>query len=413
MSLTVEKLNDDTTFLFSFVPSFTPKSTKRKLPGAFTILLDPWLSGETSIVHPVFQLASHTSECAIKSLAELQDHPDVIIISQEKPDHCHRETLCSLPKTTRTRILATPAAAKTIRSWKHFHPETLHVMAPYYPDKPGVVTRIRLEPYTSSSSAGEITIANIVTKYDLTKLHNAIGITYRPPGSLLSAVGGETVKLIELSRPATSPGPLHKARSAAKLSTNTPTPQTRHRAFSAPRPNFLDPLGRSPTPNPTPSPTNHRIPCNPSLPARRHKEQPLSVLYTPHGLSLPALQPYLTHHLSRIGALPLTALFHCLNSEENPLFLGGLVARGAPGGVEIAAGSGARYWVGAHDEAKALSGVATRWIRSRGYGLEEVRGMLWERESVGGIRLASVVHDSDALDGDDVSTDLTSTRTKG
>jgi len=29
------------------------------------------------------------------------------------------------------------------------------------------------------------------------------------------------------------------------------------------------------------------------------------------------------------------------------------------------------------------------------------------------IRLASVVHDSDALDGDDVSTDLTSTRTKG
>ncbi|KAK5146809.1 hypothetical protein LTR32_001643 [Rachicladosporium monterosium] len=192
MSLTVEKLNDDTTFLFSFAPSFAPKSTTRKLPGAFTILIDPWLGGETYILHPVFQLASHTSECAIKSLAELKDHPDVIIISQEKPDHCHRETLCSLPKTTRTRILATPAAAKTIRSWKHFHPETLHVMAPYYPDKPGVVTRVRLEPYTSSSSAGEITIANIVTKYDMTRLHNAIGITYRPPGSLLSAVGGET-----------------------------------------------------------------------------------------------------------------------------------------------------------------------------------------------------------------------------
>ncbi|KAK0262141.1 hypothetical protein LTS09_003566 [Friedmanniomyces endolithicus] len=373
MSLTVEKLNDDTTFLFSFAPSFAPKSTTRKMPGAFTILIDPWLGGETSILHPVFQLASHTSECAIRSLAELKDHPDVIIISQEKPDHCHRETLCSLPKTTRIRILATPAAAKTIRSWKHFHPETLHVMAPYYPDKPGVVTRVRLEPYTSSSSAGEITIANIVTKYDMTRLHNAIGITYRPPGSLLSAVGGETVSLLELSRPATSPSTLHKARSAAKLSTNTPTSPNRQRAFSAPRPNFLDPLGRSPplTPEPpTPSPPTTTT----------------AVLYTPHGLSLPALQPYLTHHLHRIGALPLTALFHCLNSEENPLFLGGLVARGAPGGVEVAAGVGARYWVGAHDEAKALSGVATRWIRSRRYSAEEVRGMLWERESVGGVK---------------------------
>ncbi|TKA69390.1 hypothetical protein B0A55_08678 [Friedmanniomyces simplex] len=392
MSLTVEKLNDDTTFLFAFAPSFAPKSTKRKLPGAFTILLDPWLAGQSSILHPVFQLASHTSTCAIRSLADLKELPDIIIISQDKPDHCHRETLCSLPKNARTRILATPAAAKTIRSWKHFHPDTLHVMAPYYPDTPGVVTRIRLEPYTSSSSAGEITIANIVTKYDLTGLHNAIGITYRPPGSLLSAVGGDTISLSELSRPATSPGSIHKVRSAVRLPNTESAPTTppaRQRAVSAPRPNFLDPLGRSETINTetaTPPPELRRVDSKAETLTRRHKEKPLSLLYTPHGLSLPALQPYLSHHLQRIRALPLTALFHCLHSEQNPLFLGGLVARGAPGGVEIAAGVEARYWIGAHDEAKALSGLATRWIRSRRYSREEVRGMLWERESGRGVR---------------------------
>jgi len=121
MSLTVEKLNDDTTFLFSFAPSFAPSNNKRKLPGAFTILVDPWLAGQSSILHPVFQLANHTAPAAIKSLAELKEHPDLIIISQDKPDHCHRETLCSLPANTRTRILATPAAAKTIRAWKYVY----------------------------------------------------------------------------------------------------------------------------------------------------------------------------------------------------------------------------------------------------------------------------------------------------
>ncbi|KAK5699845.1 hypothetical protein LTR97_005977 [Elasticomyces elasticus] len=384
MSLTVEKLNEDTTFLFAFAPSFAPKSTKRKVPGAFTILLDPWLEGASSILHPIFQLASHTHKSAIKSLADLKEQPDLVIISQDKPDHCHRESLCSLPESTRTRILATPAAARTIRSWKHFHPDTLHVMPPYYPERAGVVTRIRLEPYTSSSSAGEITIANIVTKYDITGLHNAIGITYRPPGSLLSAVGGETINLAELNRPATSPGALRKSRSDVRLTSTKSNPTTRGRSGSAPRPNFLDPLGHSQSmpEEPVLGPLElRRVDSKAEIIARRHKEKPLSILYTPHGLSLAALEPYLSHHLERIGALPLTALFHCMNSEQNPLFLGGLVARGAPGGVDIAAGLEARYWISAHDEVKELRGVSTMWIKSKRYSREEVMGMMWERES--------------------------------
>jgi len=250
-----------------------------------------------------------------------------------------------------------------------------------------VITRIRLEPYTSSSSAGEITIANIGTKFDITGLHNAIGITYRPPGSLLNAVGGDTVSLSELTRPATAPN-LHKARSAVRLNNTTPpsTP-TRGRASSAPRPVFLDPLGRAQSLNSETAPPAREAlrridsKAEHALITRRHKEKPLSILYTPHGLSLAALQAYTTHHLERINALPLTALFHCMNSEQNPLFLGGLVARGAPAGVDLAAGLEARYWVSAHDEVKDLRGLATVWIKSRRYSKEEVMGMLWQRES--------------------------------
>ncbi|KAK5114323.1 hypothetical protein LTR62_002574 [Meristemomyces frigidus] len=390
MSLTIDKLNDDTTFLLAFAPSFAPKSTKagRKFPGASTILLDPWLGGDAPILHPTFQVSRHTGSSIITSLTELDPPPDVVVISQDKPDHCHQPTLCSLPKDTRTRILATPGAAKTIRGWKYFDHGIVHVMKPYNPHKASVVTRIRLEPYSSTSSAGEITIANIPTRRDITGLHNAIGITYRPPGSLLSAFGGdETVSLSDLSTTPDAARTLRKARSAANISNATNKSRTyslRDRSDSAARPTYLDPVGnREGTTLVTELPFSElqRVDSKTSQITRHHREKTLSVIYTPHGLPLSTLKDYLAHHLQCVGAYPVTALFHCMNTEENPWCLGGMVANGAPGGVEVASSLEAKHWIGTHDEIKELKGVATLWLKSRRYSVEEVMGMLWERES--------------------------------
>ncbi|KAK5131387.1 hypothetical protein LTR08_000990 [Meristemomyces frigidus] len=334
MSLTVEKLNDDTTFLLAFAPSFAPsKPPSRRLPGAFTILLDPWLAGRASILHPAFQTSSHARASAIPTLTALPDPPDLIIISQSKPDHCHRATLCTLPPATPTRILATPAAAKKIRSWQHFDAAVVHVLPPYHPRKPATVTRIALPAYTAASAAGELTIAHIPTKRDLTGLHNAIAITYRAPASLLTSFEDEPPK----PRPATNP-----------LNTTTPSPP--------PRPIFLDPLGLTLPPLPPPK-----------------TEKVLSTLYTPHGLSPSTLHPYLTTHLTPTTApAPLTLLLHGLHTASNPRLLGGRVARGAPGGVPIAKMLRARYWVGAHDGGKVEGGVAVRGAGGGGGGGSEV-----------------------------------------
>ncbi|KAK4549297.1 hypothetical protein LTR36_007756 [Oleoguttula mirabilis] len=400
MALTVEKLNDDTTFLLAFAPPFAPQKATRKFPGAFTILIDPWLAGRSSFLHPAFQVSQHTSDCALHSLADLQEQPDIVIISQDKADHCHKETLCTLPRDTSTCILATPAAAKKIRSWKHFDSSIVHVMKPYNAEKPETVIRISIPAYTSSSSKGQITIANVPTRRDVTGVHNAIGITYRPPGSMLTAFEGELIKLTDMMNPSSTSPKLHKARSAIKLteaiSTPPPTSPNRPRTASSPRPVFLDPLGRAqtlPEPPAHTTTTTTTTTTNGRPASRAHKEKTLSVLYTPHGVSSTTLTPYIDRHLRPTSAgAPLTALFHCLNTEENPWFLGGIVANGAPGGTAIARQLRAQHWIGAHDEAKDLRGVATTWIKSRLYTVGDVEGMLREGRVVGRDAAGTEVH---------------------
>jgi len=391
MALTIEKLNDDATFLLAFAPTFAPKKPGRKFPGAFTILIDPWLNGDSSILHPVFQVSRHTSACALKSLADLVEQPDLVIISQDKPDHCHRETLCTLPRNTETSILAIPSAAKKIRSWKYFAEDVVHEIKPYHAKQKDTIVRIPLASYTSSSSKGEITIANIATRLDMTGLHNAIGITYRPPGSLLTALNDETIDLAELVKPEGRPK-LHKSRSAIKLPTEPITPmpaRVRPRTASSPKPCFLDPQARTQTmPGRATPPVRERSDSVMEKQSSRPcKEKALSVIYTPHGISTSALAPYVTSHLRQDlrQDLPpsspdfrLTALLHCMNTEENPWLLGGMVANGAPTGVEICKQLGAKHWVSTHDERKDNGGVSVAWLRSTRYGLEDVRKMLDE-----------------------------------
>jgi hypothetical protein len=385
MALTVNQLNGDTTFLLTFTPPFAPdQSTKTtKFPGDYTILIDPWLKGHSSILHPTFQISHHTVEPAFTKLEDIKQHIDLIVVSQDKPDHCHRETLCSLPKDGHADILATPAAAKKITSWKHFDPRRVHVLHPYKTDQPETVIKILLPAYTSSTASGDITIANVATKRDITGLHNSICITYQPPSSIFTMntqferyEQGMNVQLSAngITRPRT---PAQRPRTGSDTLLPADKQQLR-KSVSFPYLRKPEDTDVPPVP-PLPAPQRSRADSGIAPPTRpTNKEKVLSIIYSPHGVSPSTIAPYLLTYLRPMHALPVTALFHSMNTEQNPWFMGGTVAGGAPLGVQLAKAIGAQHWIGAHDESKDNRGLATIWIKSRQYGVDEVKRMLLE-----------------------------------
>lgn len=270
MQLKIQQLNADTTFLLDF--------------DDFTILIDPWLTGSSPIFHESFAVARHTTDSTIQSLAELEKSPDLIIISQAKNDHCHKETLSTLPKTWKGTIAATTAAAKKILGWKLFSAEQVIIIQDYNSSKPA--GKIALP--NSLRPTAEMTLSNIPSPFDLSAVHNAVAFT-------------------------------------------------------------IDQIEQT--------------------------TDPLRVLYTPHGIAPPLLKAYLTKNPD---LLPLDILIHSLNVEANPLFLGGVIANGAPGGLDLVKTCEGRVknWIGAHDEAKDNGGIAVKLIRCQAFGVEEVEGML-------------------------------------
>jgi hypothetical protein len=105
-------------------------------------------------------------------------------------------------------------------------------------------------------------------------------------------------------------------------------------------------------------------------------ERPLSIIFSPHGISYANLQSYTTGHLVAEAALPLTALLHCFDSVSNPWWLGGNILLGAPAGTETAGRLGARAWISAHDGDKDVRGLATGLLRTRKWRRDEVAGSL-------------------------------------
>ena len=77
-----------------------------------------------------------------------------------------------------------------------------------------------------------------------------------------------------------------------------------------------------------------------------------------------------------VAALPLTLLLHSFDRVENPWYMGGNLAAGLPGGIEIAQNLMARCWISAHDEEKDNSGLSVMSVKTRKYTKEEVREML-------------------------------------
>jgi Beta-lactamase superfamily domain len=338
MSLTVTHINADSTFLLVFrpaaaaAPAFPPSPGRS--PGSFSILLDPWLVGESTIISSLFSVARHTTPACISSLRDLPSPPDLVLISQEKPDHCHEETLRQLDPGSKNSdntlsksplILAEPNAAKRIRSWKHFSPDCVQALERWEPNsnKENNIRRLPIPASSPLGRPGEVSIAFIPNKWDLSGLHNAIGITYRPP-STRHALGDSSI-----TPPAS---PLLSPASATPLQTST--------SYAA------------------------------------IQDRTISVIYSPHGVSYSLLQPYASQHLVKEAALPLTLLLHSFDRVQSPWWLGGNVSAGSPGGVEIARNLQTRCWISAHDEVKDLRGIVIPYMRTRVYTREEVEALV-------------------------------------
>ncbi|PGG97720.1 hypothetical protein AJ80_09655, partial [Polytolypa hystricis UAMH7299] len=388
MPLTITHLNADTTFLLTFTPTISSSSAS----SSFSILLDPWLTGPSITLHKYFASASHTIAPSITHLSQLPSTPNIILISQNKSDHCHEATLRQLPPNlgsdnenntnNKSIILAEPGAAKRIRGWKYFDPKRVRKIPKYEARKEGgegegSVVRCNIERLDSEGQDGEVTIALIPAAQMSMGVHTAIGITYREPTAGGAGCdngdddddGGHVVgregesgneKKAEAKKPAASsadPKPGAHARPVTAPTAILLEPNGNGSATSpadsplaSPKRSILSAPPLSPT-SITSNPTTTATPTSPVLLSQKSAASPsnsasnappndanpprapiLSILYTPHGtFSHTTLQSYLTSHLRPLSALPLTALIHSFDAVRNPWYLGGTISLGARG----------------------------------------------------------------------------------
>ncbi|KAI0514837.1 hypothetical protein F5B22DRAFT_609901 [Xylaria bambusicola] len=394
MALTVKHLNSDASFLLSFEPVIPESIADSVLPHPFTILLDPWITGPSTIFHPRISNTTQKHPACISSLTELLRPPDLVIISQHNPDHCNEATLRQLPANGSTQILAEPASARIIRGWNYFDKNKIRTIRrwedPRITGKQSVI-RIPVPPVQPNGAEGEVTIAFIPQKRDLAGLHGAVGITYRSPPT------HDVIKQETLTKVLTPPS-TPEAQGQIPIGTQTGTPiivPTGDTFLLPPTPPIspISPISptslrsirsastliASPThslysPHFRPATSSQNEPVLP--PSPYSLSRPISLIFSPHGIQYSHLAAYATSHLVAEAALPLTALLHCMDSINNPWWLGGNICAGVPYGAEIASKLGARVWVSAHDGEKDVRGLATGMLKTRRWRDEEIEGAL-------------------------------------
>ncbi|KAK8095536.1 hypothetical protein PG999_013558 [Apiospora kogelbergensis] len=380
MALTIKHLNEDASFC----------SRTAAAPKPYIILLDPWITGPSKIFHSKISVSTHKNPACVTSLSELPE-PDLVIISQHKSDHCNEATLRQLPGTgTKTQILAEPASARVIKSWKYFDSDKIWTIPKWEDPRTtgkSTVLRVPVPAVTPDGQPGEVTVAWIPQKRDLACLHSAIALTYRPPSTDGLAPPEQYTLAPSLTSPPTTPRsvrtivpPFPKVQKAsAKPAPLTPPMSPTNSAC------FKRPAAAAPPASPTElvAPTGTFSACRPIsssatiTAAAQHKElgstaRPLSLIFSPHGINYAHLAPYASSHLVSEAALPLTALLHCMDSISNPWWLGGNICAGLPAGAEIARRLCARVWLSAHDGDKDVRGLATGLLKTRKYGRDEV-----------------------------------------
>ncbi|KAF2400014.1 hypothetical protein EJ06DRAFT_557089, partial [Trichodelitschia bisporula] len=98
----------------------------------------------------------------------------------------------------------------------------------------------------------------------------------------------------------------------------------------------------------------------------------ISILYSPHGLPAASIEPWAKHVLR---GERVTVLFHSLSVVDTPWWMGGNVARGVEGGLEVARVVRPRVWVAAHEGRKHAGGLMARvgGVVRRGVEVQDVR----------------------------------------
>ncbi|KAI1428263.1 hypothetical protein F5Y12DRAFT_782699 [Xylaria sp. FL1777] len=394
MALSIKHLNSDASFLLSFEPVIPESIVGSVIPHPFTVLLDPWITGPSTIFHPRISITSQKQPACISSLTELLRPPDLVIISQHNPDHCNEATLRQLPASGRTIILAEPASARVIRSWKYFDKDKVRTIKrwedPRITGKQSVV-RIPVPPVQPNGQEGEVTVAFIPQKRDLAGLHGAIGITYRSPPT------HDLIKQVPLAGVLTPPStPEGQGQMFIDKETRPPLKTPTGDSFLLPptppisplspmSPNSLRSIRSASTLIASPTHSLYSPHFRPSTSSQNEKvlppspyshSRPISLIFSPHGIQYSCLAPYATSHLVAEAALPLTALLHCMDSINSPWWLGGNVCAGVPYGAEIASKLGARLWISAHDGEKDVRGLATGLLKTRRWKDDEIEAAL-------------------------------------
>ncbi|KAK4201253.1 hypothetical protein QBC40DRAFT_223795 [Triangularia verruculosa] len=314
MAVTIQHLNSDASFLFTFEPiayQHSQLAGPSRSPKPFRILIDPWITGPATSIHTRIARATHRRPPCILTLLELPE-PDLIIISHHSSRHCNEATLRQLPGIgTKTNILAALASARKIKSWNFLEKTKVRILPVWRPSKRSDPKGPHILRFTVPSippgEPGEVTMAFLPQKHDLLGLHYAIGITYRAPSPPLHHL------------------PLSpQFRNESQISLRSTTRQQEQQPL--------------PFPN----------------------DRPISILYVPHGISYSAINAYVTNHLISEAALPLTALLHPFNVQHRAPF--SRSRDPVPSGLEIATKLAAKTWIGAHDGDLVHRGLASRFF---------------------------------------------------
>lgn len=175
MSLQVQHLNADATFLLTFSrhPDSTPAAEQ------FTLLIDPWLHSDAPVIHRKFSNQEHTVAGAYSSLQQLPHVPSGILVTQDKSDHVHEGTLKDLNwDTCETVLYAVPDAARIVRSWSWFPQSRLIELQTSKP----------LRIVAGKDEYIELEFLPAKHIWEIPALHSAVGVKHVCTGDIVASV---------------------------------------------------------------------------------------------------------------------------------------------------------------------------------------------------------------------------------